>query len=185
MPHNRNLNHWRNRCQVNIHLIHLIYLNRESKTKRCIDRRVRRPVRHTIMALLHTSTANKQGGFLARAQAKQRFGLLLGWVVLRYSDEQVKASTAAVARELALSTLGVFVVAAVLASFAMVMMMSGVSRDFESVEAAVRSGNPQQTSPGLRKGPFGRALRRFMDSVRGAEAEIALLRGELEKGARR
>jgi hypothetical protein len=113
------------------------------------------------------------------------FGLVLGYLALRYSDEQVRASTSAVARELALTTFGVFVVAAVLASFALVMTMGRVARDFDSVEAAVRSGNPMQASPGLRKGPFGRALRRFLDSVRGAEAEIALLRGELEQGARR
>lgn len=116
---------------------------------------------------------------------ENNFGLLLGYVVLRYSDEQVKASTSAVARELAFTAFGVFVVAAVLASFAMVMLMGGVSRDFNSVQAAVRSGDPLQTRPNLRKGPFGRALRRFLDSVRGAEAEIALLRGELEQGARR
>ncbi len=113
------------------------------------------------------------------------FGLLLGYAVLRYSDEQVKASTSAVARELALTTFGVFVVAAILASFALVLTMGRVARDFESVEAAVRSGDATQSSHALRKGPFGRALRRFLDSVRGAEAEIAVLRGELERGARR
>lgn len=113
------------------------------------------------------------------------FGLVLGFVALRYSDEQVKASTSAVARELALSTFGVFVVAAVLASFAMLLMMRGVARDFDSVAVALRSGDPAQSSEKLRRGPFGRALRRFLDSVRGAEAEIAVLRGELERGARR
>ncbi len=112
------------------------------------------------------------------------FGLVLGYLALRYSDEQVKAATSDVARQLALSTFGVFVVAAVVASFALVMMMERVSRDFDSVEAAVRSGDPTQASPSLRKSLFGRALRRFFDSVRGAEAEITMLRGELERGER-
>lgn len=113
------------------------------------------------------------------------FGLVLGYLALRYSDEQVKASTSVVAGELALTTLGVFVAAAVLASFALVMTMGRVARDFESVEAAVRSGDAKQPSESFRKGPFGRALRRFLDSARGAEAEIALLRAELERGAKR
>ncbi len=110
------------------------------------------------------------------------FGLVIGYLAMRYSDEQVKASTSAVARELALTTFGVFVAAALLASLALVAMMGRVARDFDAVEAAVRSGDPTRSSETLRKGPFGRALRRFFDSVRGAEAEIALLRGQLERG---
>jgi hypothetical protein len=110
------------------------------------------------------------------------FGLVVGYLALRYSDEQVKASTSAVARELALTTFAVFSVAALLASLALVAMMGRVARDFDAVEAAVRSGDPMRSNETLRKGPFGRALRRFFDSVRGAEAEIALLRGQLERG---
>jgi hypothetical protein len=113
------------------------------------------------------------------------FGLVLGYLALRYSEEQVTASTNAVARDVALSTLLVFLAAATAASFVLVTMMERVARDFDSVEAAVRSGDPMQASPALRKSAFGRALRRFFDSVRGAEAEIALLRGELERGAQR
>jgi hypothetical protein len=110
------------------------------------------------------------------------FGLVIGYLALRYSDEQVKAATSAVARELALTTFAVFSVAAVLASLALVAMMGRVARDFDAVETAVRSGDPMRSNETLRKGPFGRALRRFFDSVRGAEAEIALLRGQLERG---
>jgi hypothetical protein len=111
------------------------------------------------------------------------FGLAIGHLALRYSDEQVKASTNAVARELALTTFLVFAAAALLASLALVAMMNRVARDFNAVESAVRSGDPTRSSETLRKGPFGRALRRFFDSVRGAEAEIALLRGQLERGS--
>jgi hypothetical protein len=35
----------------------------------------------------------------------------------------------------------------------------------------------------VQKGPFGRALRRFFETVRRAEADIAQLRGELDRGA--
>jgi hypothetical protein len=34
----------------------------------------------------------------------------------------------------------------------------------------------------VQKGPFGRALRRFFETVRRAEADIAQLRGELDRG---
>ena len=110
------------------------------------------------------------------------FGLVVGYVALRYSEETAKESTNAVARELALMTFGVFIAAALVASLAMVALMGRVARDFDAVEAAVRSGAPARSSEALRKGPFGRALRRFMDSVLSAQAEIALLRGELERG---
>jgi hypothetical protein len=35
----------------------------------------------------------------------------------------------------------------------------------------------------VHKGPFGRALRRFFETVRRAEADIAQVRGELDRGA--
>ena len=48
------------------------------------------------------------------------FGLVIGYLALRYSEEQVSDSTKAVARQLALSALAVFAVAATLASLALV-----------------------------------------------------------------
>jgi hypothetical protein len=113
------------------------------------------------------------------------FGLVIGYLALRYSEEQVSNSTMAVARELALSAFGVFVLAAALASVALLAVMNRISRDFEAVEATLRSTDPLRPSAAVSKGPFGRALRRFFERVRDAEAEIALLRGSLERGAER
>lgn len=114
---------------------------------------------------------------------QNNFGLVIGYLALRYSEEQVSASTRAVARELALYALGVFVAAATLASLALLAVMHRLSHDFDAVEAALRSGDPLRPSERVRSGPFGRALRRFFERVRGAEAEIALLRGNLEREA--
>jgi hypothetical protein len=116
---------------------------------------------------------------------KNNFGVLVGHVALRYSEEQLRATTNAVARELALSAFGVFVVAATLASLALLAVMNRLSRQIDVVEAALRSGDPLRPSEAVRKGPFGRALQRFFESVRSADAEIALLRGHLEHGAKR
>jgi len=116
---------------------------------------------------------------------KNNFGLLIGHVALRYSEEQLKNSTNAVARELALATSAVFLVAAAIAALAMLAVMHRLSRDFEAVETALRSGDPLRPAEGVRKGPFGRALRRFFERIRGAEAEIALLRRNLERGVER
>lgn len=113
------------------------------------------------------------------------FGLVLGYLALRYSEEEVNRSTMKVARELAVSALGVFVAAAALASIVLLAVMHRLSRDLAAVEAALRSADPMRPSEGVRRGPFGRALRRFLDSARGAEAEIALLRVNLERGAER
>jgi hypothetical protein len=116
---------------------------------------------------------------------KNNFGLLIGHVALRYSEEQLRASTNTVARELALSTFGVFAAAATLASLALLGVMHKLGRDVGAVEAALHSGDPLQSSESVRKGPFGRALRRFFESVRSADAEIAQLRGSLEQGVKR
>ena len=113
------------------------------------------------------------------------FGLVLGYLALRYSEEEVNRSTMKVARELAVSALGVFVAAAALASIVLLAVMHRLSRDLAAVEAALRSADPMRPSEAVRRGPFGRALRRFLDSARGAEAEIALLRVNLERGAER
>lgn len=112
------------------------------------------------------------------------YGLAVGYLALRYSDEKAKASTNAVARELALTTLGVFAAAALVAALALSAMMGSMARNFDAVEAALRSGDRTRSGEALRKGPFSGALRRFFDCVRGAEAEIALLRAQLERGTR-
>jgi hypothetical protein len=116
---------------------------------------------------------------------ENNFGLLIGHVALRYSEEQVNASQSAVARELARNTLGVFIVAATLASLALLAVMRRLSRDLDAVETALCSGDAARPSAAVRKGPFGHALRQFFERVRGAEAEIALLRRDLERGVER
>ena len=110
------------------------------------------------------------------------FGLVLGYMALRYSDEQVSRSINAVAREIAVTTFGVFVVAAALASLGLMAVMHRISRDFAAVEAALQASDSSRMSDKVRRGPFGRALRQFFERVREAEAEIALLRTRLERG---
>jgi hypothetical protein len=110
------------------------------------------------------------------------FGLTIGYLALRYSEQQVASSTRAVARELALSTFAVFLVAAALSSLALMAVMGSLARDFEAVEAALRTRESARPSGALLRGPFGRALRRFFDTLREAEGELARLRSELERG---
>ena len=45
-----------------------------------------------------------------------------------------------------------------------------------------RQGEATRTNPRLIAGPFGPAIRRFLDATRRAEAEIAALRAGLEHG---
>ena len=114
---------------------------------------------------------------------QNNFGLVIGYLALRYSEEQVSNSMTAVAKQLALSALAVFAVAATLASLALVGVMGRLTRDFDAVEAALRARDGGRLSPAVQNGPFGRALRRFFETVRRAEADIAQLRGELDRGA--
>jgi hypothetical protein len=108
---------------------------------------------------------------------------VIGYLALRYSEEQVSNSMTAVARQLALSALAVFALAAALASVALVSVMGRLTRDFAAVEAALRSRDGARLSPAVQKGPFGRALRRFFETVRRAETDIAQVRGELDREA--
>jgi hypothetical protein len=114
---------------------------------------------------------------------KNSFGLVIGYVALRYSEDKVSEATLAVARDLAAAALGIFIVSATLASALLVAVMNRLARDFAVVEGALRSrdGSSRLTASAF-KGPFGRALRRFFDTVRRAESDLAQLRGELERG---
>ena len=116
---------------------------------------------------------------------QNNFGLPIGYLALRFSEEKVSASHQAVARELMGTTIVVFLVAASLASLALLAVMRKLSRDLEAVEAVLRTADPQRPSSAVRKGPFGSALRQFFERVRGAEAEIALLRRDLDRGFER
>ena len=113
------------------------------------------------------------------------FGLIVGYLALRYSEAQVSVSTMALARELAVNALMIFVVAAAFASLALSWVMNRMARDFEAVEATLRSPNPLRPNDAARKGPFGESLKKFFESVRSAEAEIIMVRGGLERGAER
>lgn len=116
---------------------------------------------------------------------QNNFGLTIGYVALRYSEEQVRSTHQAVARELALSAAAVFIVAATLASLALLAVMQRLAQELDAVEAALKSVDAVRPSALVRNGPFGKALRQFFERVRGAEAEIALLRRDLERGTER
>ena len=117
-------------------------------------------------------------------EVKNSFGLVLGYVALRYSEAHVGETTLAVAHDLALSALAVFVIAATLSSALLVAVMNSLARDFAAVEASLRADEAApRLSPAVQKGPFGRALRRFFDTARRAESELAHLRVELQRAA--
>jgi hypothetical protein len=114
---------------------------------------------------------------------KNSFGLTIGHVVVRYSDDQLKATSNAVAGTLALQAFLVFLAASTVASFALLGVLSRLSRHVDTVAAALGSDDPLASS--VRNGPFGTALRRYVESVRNAETEIAILRGKLAQGEKR
>jgi hypothetical protein len=116
---------------------------------------------------------------------ENNFGVIVGYLALRYSDELVSQSTHAVARELTITVLGLFLVSSTLASLALMGVMRSLIRDFAAVEAELQSGHSRRASAVVEKGPFGRTLKRFLERVRSAEMEIALVRSTLERGAER
>lgn len=116
---------------------------------------------------------------------QNQFSLTLGHVAMRYSQDKVEETARAVARRLALATLGVFVVAAALASVLMVAVMNRLGRDAKRLEEALRSGDPARAAAAGHGGPFAQALKRFVETVRSAETQIIELRGQLQRGGER
>jgi hypothetical protein len=116
---------------------------------------------------------------------KNSFGLTIGHLAVRFSDDRVRAANGAVGRELAIAALGIFVVSAALASLAMWGVKYRLAREMAAVEACLRSPLVGRLPDAVRKGPFGAALRKFFDTARSAEADLAALRANLQRGSGR
>ena len=114
---------------------------------------------------------------------QNNFGLTIGHLALRYSDERVRAAAQAVARDLAVNSAVLFVVSAGLASLALLAVMRRQARDMLTVEGALRSDDPARAGAAGRRGPFRAALQSFGETVHEAEAELTAARLELQRGA--
>ncbi|MBL8345828.1 MAG: hypothetical protein JNN03_10335 [Rubrivivax sp.] len=111
---------------------------------------------------------------------QNNFGLTIGYLALRFSGERVRDETHAVGRQIALSSLLVFLAAAGLSSVALLSVMRRLGSDVGRVEAALRAGDSARATAIASRGPFGPALLRFLKTTRLAEAEVARLRSQLQ-----
>lgn len=116
----------------------------------------------------------------AGISVQNNFGLTIGYLALRFSGERVRDETYAVGREIAASSLLVFLAAAGLSSLALLTVMRRLGRDVGRVEAALRAGDAARATAIASRGPFGPALVRFLKTTRLAEAEVARLRSQLQ-----
>ena len=114
---------------------------------------------------------------------ENNFGLTMGYLSLRYSNARVQQGALLVGRQLAAASLSVFLSAAALASFALLMVMRRLRRDVAAVESALRAVDPVRASAAAGRGLFGAALQRFVETIRSAETEIASLRARMQRGA--
>jgi hypothetical protein len=113
-----------------------------------------------------------------------QFGVTVGHVAMRFAYDKVQDNAMVVARQLGLYTLVVFLVAALLASLAMLAVMNSLGRDASRLEAALRSGDPSRAAAAGSTGSFARALKRFVETTRAAETALVDLRGQLQRGGR-
>jgi hypothetical protein len=111
------------------------------------------------------------------------FGLIMGHMVLRYSNEKVDASIHAVGRQLALGSLLMFLLSAGLSSWALLRVMNRLDRDIAAAEQALRVGGVTGNFGATPRGPFGPALRQFVDTVRLADSQVSELRAQLHRGS--
>ena len=116
-------------------------------------------------------------------EVANNFGLTIGYLALRYSDDKLTAAYARVGRDLALAGGLIFVLAGVLASLALMAVMRRLGSDVSALEQALKA--PQTArSAAAGTGLFGAALRRFAETTRRVETEIAELRGLMQRGAK-
>jgi hypothetical protein len=115
---------------------------------------------------------------------KNNFNLAIGYLALRYSVERVQQAHNAVATELAVAALAIFAGAATVSSLALLWVMGRLGHNLQVVEQGLGQGEYARASTRALKGPFGPVLRRFLETTRRAEAQIAELRAGLERGQR-
>lgn len=110
---------------------------------------------------------------------ENNFGLIVGYLGVRYDSARVREAEVAVAWDLAWIALGVFAVSATLASLALIGVMNRLARQVRAVEAELPTLGTKPLPDSVRKGPFGPALGRLLTKVRTAEAQIEAARGHL------
>ncbi len=150
--------------------------------------RMDRPVpRHWVDAA-HKATdggwfTEHQDESAAGMKIENNFGLTMGHLVLRYSNEKVEESIHAVGRQLALGSLLMFLVSAGLSALALLRVMNKLDRDINAAEQALRTGGVTGNLGTSIRGPFGPALRQFVDTVRLADSQVTELRAQLQRGS--
>jgi hypothetical protein len=115
---------------------------------------------------------------------QSQYGATVGHVAMRFANERLQDNARSVAQTLAIYSLVVFGVAALLASLATSFVLRRLDRDASRLEAALRSGDPARAAATGGTGGFAAALRRFIDTTRGAETQLIMLRAQLQKGDR-
>jgi len=109
---------------------------------------------------------------------KNSFGVIEGYLALRYTREPIDAAAYKVGQKLLISALGVLLVAMALGAAALSLSVRRVEREMETVEATLRDNGHGKSAGTL----FGNAVGRFLETVRAAETNIAAVRGKLTRG---
>ncbi len=113
---------------------------------------------------------------------RNTFNLTIGYLALRYNVDRVRETAVAVATEIAVQALVIFLGAAAVSSLALLWVLNGLGRSLVNVQQGLGHGEGPRSSARALAGPFGPALRRFVETTRRAEAEIAALRAGLQRG---
>ena len=113
---------------------------------------------------------------------KTSFGVAVGQLAMRFSKAGVKDANSAVARGVALNAAIVFAVSAALSALAMMWIMRHLARDVAEAQAALLTGEAARANGDAARGPFGAAMRKFIQTTRDVEAEIADLTSRAQRG---
>jgi hypothetical protein len=115
---------------------------------------------------------------------KTNYGVKLGYIALRYAQEEIDRDVGKVARSLGLSAASVFVCIATLASFALIFVVGRLRREIAAVEEALSDPTRQGLRSASSMGLFGPALARFFETLNSAESHLAAVRAKLAKSNR-
>ena len=112
---------------------------------------------------------------------KNNFGLIVGYLALRYSNEAIDRTARRVAKELTVVAFAACLGAALLAALALTFVIRRLENDIHNIESALHSPH-RDLSNKVAKGRFGPSLQRFLDTIRTAEAQIAAVRAKVPRG---
>lgn len=125
--------------------------------------------------------ASEEGDdFIAGLAIKNNFNLVVGYVGLRYSRDEVERATSIAGREILLAALGAFIGVTILAPLALIVVIRRFERDLRALDEATSHLEDRTGATPQVEGAFAPAIASLRRSLGEANRSLDELRGKLD-----